>query len=222
MASLSDSGAQASVSIAGTELARTSQALSNDNNSSYKPFPNTPDYKAQVAQAQRNFDSSAGAVGSDFNSSASKAGKMQAELAEGMFDAMEITFDLSSEKPVGDPYVVIVANYHEKDSKPGEVHNWIFAQALDAVGPDPRKVHIKQGGFPRGFELEKFQVHLYKAGRELASNVAEKRVPLTRDEAFDYLLLEYFHSHKGDTLRAEPLMGNVPMEVRMRPERERT
>ena len=153
---------------------------------------------------------------SDFDSPAYYAGKMASELARQEFNAMEVTFQASSPKPLTSPYVVIVAQYREKDEKPGAAHNWIYAQELPAIGPEPRKVHILQGGLPPGFELLKLQLHLYNRGRELATNVADKQVALTRDEAVQYLLIDYLGSHKGATLPATPALGRLTPEARAR------
>jgi hypothetical protein len=37
--------------------------------------------------------------------------------------------------------------------------------------------------------------------------VAQKRVPLTREEAFEYLKIDYFRGHKGETMSATPAVG---------------
>jgi hypothetical protein len=46
--------------------------------------------------------------------------------------------------------------------------------------------------------------------------VADKRVPLTRDEAFQYVLIDYVSSHKGASLPATPAMGKLPADLRAR------
>ena len=135
---------------------------------------------------------------------------------EGSFDAMDVTFEVSSERPLNNPYVVIIVKYHAPDGKPGQVANWIYSRSLDAISRDPRRIHIEQGGFPLGFELQDFQVHLYNHGEEIATTVAPKRVMLTRDEAFQYVMLEYVSSHKGATLPATPAMGKLPADLSAR------
>ena len=139
---------------------------------------------------------------------------------EGMFDAMEITFQASSVQPLNEPYVVILGQYREKDAPPGKVANWIYAQPLKPIGPEVRKIHIVRGGFPRGFEMVEFQMHLYDRGKEIATDVAPKRVQLTRDEAFTYALMEYLSSHKGANTPATPFMGKPSAEAKaqMKPE----
>jgi hypothetical protein len=172
--------------------------------------------EAIAKRAQGTASAAGGDRYSEFNSMGAYVSKMQQELALELFDAMEVTFEVSSEKPLNDPYVLLIARFHERDAKPGSSRNWIYAKALEPIDQKPRKVRIMQGGFPQGFELEKFQVHLYDHGLELATNVAERRVPLTRDEAFQYVLIDYTSQHKGASLPATPAMGKLPADLRTR------
>lgn len=175
-------------------------------------FPAGGDLRA----AQQQYNAANAAALSDFGNNSSLVGKMQDELQEGLFDAMDISFQVSAEWPLNSPYVVVVAQYRERNTPPGALHSWIYAKALEPIDSKPRTVRILQGGFPRGFELERFQVHLYNRGQELATNVADKRVPLTRDEAFQYVLIDYVSSHKGASLPATPAMGRLPADLRTR------
>jgi hypothetical protein len=171
--------------------------------------------KDAAAQAQTAADA-AFAARSDFNNVGVYAARLQRELAQELFDAMDVTFEVSSEKPLTSPYVVIITRYHERDSKPGTSRNWIYAKALEPIDSTPRKVRVVQGGFPAGFEVEEFKIHLYDHGQELATNVADKRVPLTREEAFQYLKIEYLSSHKGATLPPDAALGKLPADFRTR------
>jgi hypothetical protein len=157
---------------------------------------------------------------SEANNIGNYAAQMQRELALELFDAMEVTFEVSSEKPLARPYVVIVARYHEKDATPGKVRNWIFAKALAPIDSKPKKVHVLQGGFPPGFVMEDFKIHLFDRGQELATNVADKRVELTYNDAFRYFLIDYISGHKGASLPAAPVMGQLPAgwHTRLTPE----
>jgi len=50
-------------------------------------------------------------------------------------------------------------------------------------------------------------------GEEVATNIAADRVELTRDEAFEYVKMEYEGAHKKDTLPAVPAMGKLPADL---------
>jgi len=130
-----------------------------------------------------------------------------------MFDAMDVTFKVSAAKPLEHPYVVLIGKYREKGSPTGTLRTWVYAEALNRIDSNAAKVKIFRGGFPPGFVMKNLQVHLYDEGREVATSVASNRVELTRDEAFEYVKMEYVGSHKGDTLPAVPAMGRLPADL---------
>jgi hypothetical protein len=170
----------------------------------------------QAAAASNSLTSAVSAEGADYNNVGIYSTNMQEELAKKLFDAVAVTFEVSSPQPLNSPYVVIVAQYRECNEKPGAAHNWIYARALEPIGPKLRKIRLLQGGLPPGFELLKFRLHLFNRGQEIATNVAEKRVPLTREDAFQYLKIEYVTSHKDMTLPPTPAMGKLPADLRSR------
>jgi len=170
----------------------------------------------QANSVSASYSSALSAEGSDFNNVGSYSAKLQEELAKKLFDAMDVTFEVASPQPLNSPYVVIVAQYRERDERPGIAHNWIYARTLEPIDSKPRKVRLLQGGLPPGFELLNFKLHLYDRGQELATNVADKRVPLTRDEAFLYLKIDYVSSHKEATLPPTAAMDKLPADLRSR------
>jgi hypothetical protein len=128
-------------------------------------------------------------------------------------DAMEIEFSVSSAKPLHDPYVVTITKYRKPDGKPGEVYSLVYARALDPIYAQQSHVHFTEEGFPFNYELVDFQLHLYNRGQEVATNLSDRRVEMTRDEAFEYVKIEYVSSHRGETLPAVPAMGRLPAEL---------
>lgn len=143
-------------------------------------------------------------------------GVADAAEAEENFDAIEISFELSSARPLKNPYLVAVALISERGAKEGVKRNWIYAKELGEVDETPRTIHIHEGGLPVGYELEKVDVHIYEHGREVATNVSSKRVDLTREEAFQYLVIEHIGANKGKTVPAVPVMVTVDPELRTR------
>jgi len=93
------------------------------------------------------------------------------------------------------------------------VQNHIYARALDPIDTHISTVHFTEEGFPPEYELVDFQVHIYDRGVEIATNLAANRVELTREEAFEYVKMEYVSAHKGETLQAVPVMGKLPAEL---------
>jgi hypothetical protein len=128
-------------------------------------------------------------------------------------DAMDVEFDISSERPLQKPYVVTLARFHPKGTKPGTVQNLVYAKELHPIDAHPTNVHLVEDGFPHDFELVDFQLHLYNRGEEVATSVSSERVELTRDEAFEYVRIEYVVAHKGATLPASPAMGILPADL---------
>lgn len=184
-----------------------------------KEFGDTPGDSPGAIQAQydaveRSARASAGALNSDINSAGRGANRMAAELAEEAFDAVDISFEVSAPQPLNSPYAVVLAQFKPPGAKPSEVQNWVYATELDPITPETRRIKIKQGGFPPGFQLKEYQLHLYNRGIEVATNVAPKRVPLTRDEAFDYVMLDYLAHSKGKTLPATLALGRLPAQLR--------
>jgi len=210
-------GADTFASAAGA--AGTAQIM----NGSALNFPNSADpvhaaeiraaAQATIARVGEGANSAANLDSfSEANNIGNYVGKMQQELDKELFDAMEVTFSVSSQKPLARPYVVIVARYHEKDTNPPKYHNWIFAKGLPAIQGKTEKVHVKQGGFPLGFVMDDFKVHLFDRGQEVATNVADKRVELTYSDAFKYVIIDYLTAHKGASLPAAPVMGRLPAD----------
>jgi len=165
---------------------------------------------AQISAIRSDASNAAGDQSSEANNIGNYIGKMQAELDKELFDALEVDFRVSSEKPLSQPYAVIIARYHEKETNPPKHKYWVFAKALPPVDRHPQTVRVVQGGFPPGFVLDDFKVHLFDRGRELATNLADKRVELTFGDAFKYVLLDYVSAHKGASLPAAPVMRRLP------------
>jgi hypothetical protein len=131
-------------------------------------------------------------------------------------DAMEVTFVVSSRKLLSNPYVVTITRFHAKGDSPGTSRNWVYAKALNPIDDHMREVHFTVEGFPPDFELQDFQMHVYNRGEEVATTVAQDRVGLTRDEAFEYLKMEYVGAHPKDTLPAVPAMAKLPADLHSR------
>ncbi len=159
-----------------------------------------------AAQQVNAFNSASLAAGSDLNNAGVAAGQLQDELDKQLFDAVLVTCEVSAPVPVGDAYLVVVAHYRDKDD-PTNLKRWIFAKDLERLDPEPVKVRVMQGGFPAGYELLRSTVHLYGRGLEYGTNVSDKSVWLTREEAHQYLVMDHVSAHKGATLPPALALG---------------
>jgi hypothetical protein len=145
-------------------------------------------------------------------SQAANGDEATGKIVTGGLDAIDVMFDVRSAKILQNPYVVTMTKFRTAGSKPGMVQNMVYARSLHPIDEHISHVHFVQEGFPFGYELLDFQMHLYNRGVEVASNIASDRVELTRDEAFEYVKMEYMGAHLKDTLPAVPAMGKLPAD----------
>jgi hypothetical protein len=140
-------------------------------------------------------------------------GNEPGKIATRGLDALDIEFDIRSSKPLHNPYVVTMTRFRTASSRPGMVQNLVYAEALHPIDEHLSHVHFLEEGFPYNYELIDFQVHIYNRGEEVATNIAADRVELTRDEAFEYVKMEYVGAHPKDTLPAVPAMAKLPSDL---------
>ena len=159
----------------------------------------------QMADAQFN---------TDFTNSGLAQLRAESDRARELYDGIEVNFTVSSPTELKSPYVVLVVHYHTNGNKTARSRDLIYARSLDPIGNKPEKIHILQGGFPHGYELDGYQVHLYNLGQEVATDVVPKRVPLTREDAFEYVKADYLGMHKGATLPSAPAMGKLGLKTK--------
>jgi len=133
--------------------------------------------------------------------------------AEGQFDAIDLSFEISADRPLTDPYLIAVVRYHDPNRKADSEFNWIHADHLDPIAGKAEKIHFTGAGFSPGYQIESVQVHIYDRGEEVATNVSPKRMELTRDQAFMYLTFDYVGSHKGATLPAAPASQTLSNDI---------
>jgi hypothetical protein len=131
----------------------------------------------------------------------------------GGYDALDVLFDVSAGRPLGDPYIVMITRFHERGAEAGTFRNLVYAKELNPIDTNAASVHIQQAGFPPGFEPLSFEIHLYDHGDEVATNVAPRHVAFTSEEAFEYVKTKYLEAHKGQTLPAVPVLGKLPNDL---------
>ncbi len=165
---------------------------------------------AQVQNA--NALSSANIASANAGADASTALQEKNATSEG-YDAMNIEFEVSSAKPLTDPYIVTMIKFHPKGSGPGIIQSMVYAKALNPIDEHPAKIKFAQEGFPFDYEVIDFQLHLYDHGVEVATNISPNRQEMTPDQAFEYVKTSYITAHKTSTLPAAPVMGELPPDL---------
>lgn len=198
--------AEISLAAATNSLANTPEG------SSSRPFVEaafeaaTAEYAAGGLQAESGNEF---VLSEEFNTAA-HANRMKLEEAEGNYDAMEVSFKVSSPVELDDPHMIVLFKFQERDAKPGEEGMLIHAKSLDPIGPKPKYIRVREGGLPRGFKYVGCTVHIYNRGEEVATNVSPNRVELSRAEAQQYLIIEHLGANKGATLPASAVRGTLP------------
>jgi hypothetical protein len=171
--------------------------------------PNEPK-SDPVEEAYTNVGQATSEMGQSRYNTGEQADIMQRELLAGNFDAMEVSFHISSPVELEDPYMVILYKFLERDAKPGDEGMLIYAKTLDPIGPKPQYIRVREGGLPKGYKFLDSQVHIFNRGQEVATNLSANRVDLTRDEARQYILMEYIGANKGATVPASAVRGTLP------------
>lgn len=133
----------------------------------------------------------------------------------GMHDSLEVSVDVSAPVPVANAYAVLlsVLRLPQAPQTPGMS---IAVRDLPALTAQPRRVTLTVDNLPRGFTTDRCEVHVYHAGRELATNLSEKRIALTRAEAFQYLVLRHAMDHAGEDLAPRLVPHFLPPEFAQR------
>jgi hypothetical protein len=173
------------------------------------------DAQAQRSAAEASFSSAINAPAIQALDVSGRSVVTSTKDMQEMFDAIRVSFELTPERDLGQPYYALIAQIREPGSKPGQVRKWAYVKSLDALTAGvAKKVTIFQGGLPPGYIIESCEVHLYNRGEEVATNLSRKRVPLTDAEAQDYRIIDYVGANKGRTLPAVPVTATLAASVR--------
>jgi len=201
-------GRMIQMSILATEASMSANASSGPGAGAAQLAAAQAEQKYQESLAQAGEMSSIIQTSSQYNTGA-YVDQMQKELAEGNYDAMDVSFKISSPVELDDPYMVVLFKFQERDTKPGQESMIIHAEALDPIGPKPKYIRVRKGGLPRGFKYLDSEVHIFNRGMEIATNASSRRVELTREEAQQYLVIEHMGANKDATLPAVAVSGSL-------------
>jgi hypothetical protein len=64
------------------------------------------------------------------------------------YDAMSVEFEINSEKPIPEPYIVTMTKFHPRGTEPGTIQSMVFAKALEPIGAKADEGQVFGGGFP--------------------------------------------------------------------------
>jgi hypothetical protein len=144
----------------------------------------------------------------------------QTSVASGSTE-VELRFEVSSPTPLENAYILVVANY-ASPSKPNEVARQISAREFALIDSRPARVKMNHAASLGGLPFRKFDIALFANGQEVATNLSEKRMALTSDQAFQFFLIDYLTAHKGATLPPAPILMKPRAEIRRQLEKSDT
>jgi hypothetical protein len=112
--------------------------------------------------------------------------------------------------------MIVTVRYREKADRPDKARIWVYAEKLPPIDAKPEKIRLFRGGFPPGYELEDYRMHLYENGSEIATSASRKQVALTADEAFQVTVVDYPGKNRDQTLGPVPARTFWPADLRAR------
>lgn len=112
------------------------------------------------------------------------------------FNALGVNFTISAPAPLKDVYGVMRVLFTDP-AKPTQQASSIRFFSLPDLQPKPTKVFFLHEHLPPGYKLERYEIHVYSGGREIATNLSNNRVELTLDEIHQFLVLKHLSEHAG-------------------------
>lgn len=148
------------------------------------------------------------------DSSLSSIGRPEEEGKSKEVNALEVSFSITAPRTARDGFLLLATGFREKEG--AELQYRIHLEPLNELGPKPQRVSFVQAGFPEAYVLEGTGVYLFAEGREIASNLSEKRVDITAADAMRYLTLSFVTQHAKETLAAAPFQIILPADFHQR------
>lgn len=117
----------------------------------------------------------------------------------GRSDRFNLAFDVSAPERIDNAYLVLVTEFSPPE-RPNEVFRRVLTEKLGTLSPQRRRVDLFQTGFPPGFTVRTYVVTLFAEGQEIATNLSDAKMSMTREEAQQYVFAEHLAANKGKTL----------------------
>jgi hypothetical protein len=117
------------------------------------------------------------------------------ETEQDQHDVLLIEFEAWASEPIPDAYAVSLTEYTTPEN-PQEPAIAMHFSDLPWIGTKPRRFTIRQINFPWGFKVSEVQVHIFSKGQEIASNLSEKAMEVSRDEALLFLQMDHLNARK--------------------------
>lgn len=150
----------------------------------------TGDQLGAASSSMSNFSSTMS--GSTYSSQLDGAGL----AGQDAYDALGVRFTISSPEPLKNVYGVMRVFLFAPD-KPKERASSIRFFSVPNLQAKPTKMFFLHENLPPGYKLDRYDIHIYSEGREIATNLSNNRVELTRSEIHQFLVLKYVAEQNG-------------------------
>ena len=140
--------------------------------------------------------------------------RLNTDLDQELFDAIEATFQVSAAETIADAYIVMLVDYRLPNQT--KSYRFIYTQEIGTVDQNPRQVRLWSAGLPPGYELVETRIHLYVYGAEYASNLSDKAVTVSEEQAYTVLMAHHLGTHRDRTVDAVPIWETAPANFRAR------
>lgn len=165
----------------------------------------------RVGQALQGFDSAhTPSQGMD------RTMDMTASSADaGLFNGFEFVCRISSPVEIEGAYALLRLVVRDPQT-PRKTLVTLKFFPVRKITSKPRKFVFAQYGLPQGFSVDKYDVHLYVNGTELATNLSDSRLAVTAAEAHQVLLLRHMADHRAASLPIQAIPELASPELRAR------
>lgn len=114
--------------------------------------------------------------------------------AAGSFDAYTMTFRIATVEPVEGAYVALLVVVRSP-LDPGVPLTALQVEPLPRLTSTARTVAVTREGLPPGFAVERSEIHIFRDGCELASNLSEQALTVSHADAHRFLVLQHVLAH---------------------------
>jgi hypothetical protein len=172
--------------------------------------------QSRLYSAQAAADRARAMSSMDVFSTVSNSNRLTSDYAAEQYDALNVTFSIAAPRPMEKPYIVLIMRFLADKDRPDTASVWVYAEKLPVLDEHPRPITIRRGGFPPGYHIDSYHVHLYDGTTEIATSVSRKQVALTTDDAFQYAVIEYAVRNRDQTKAPAKARGFWPTDLHTR------
>lgn len=120
-------------------------------------------------------------------------------------DTVNVSFKLSSPQPLGPGYVALITEYRV-GGKDGVIEHGISVDQFDGLDAEPQRFRMRQNASSGQWELLNQRIVVFAEGQEVATNLSERRMNVTKDEAHQFIVRRYVLGSRGQTRGPAPIV----------------